>query len=77
MLRFRKEAEENMTLQPELERRVGEVLLMVQEILPSGLQQWRNLILPQIEHPRGFMSPLDLAQELGDSLFWLYFRLGM
>ncbi|KAJ5547257.1 hypothetical protein N7494_004842 [Penicillium frequentans] len=77
MLRFRKEAEENMTLQPELERRVGEVLLMVQEILPSGLQQWRNLILPQIEHPRGFMSPLDLAQELGESLFWLYFRLDL
>lgn len=77
MLRFRKEAEENITLQPELERRIGEVLLMVQELLPSGLQQWRNFILPKIEHPRGFMSPLDLTQELGESLFWLYFRLGM
>ncbi|KAJ5630380.1 uncharacterized protein N7484_010480 [Penicillium longicatenatum] len=77
MLRFRKEAKDNMTLQPELERRVGEVLLLVQELLPSGLQQWRNLILPLIEHPRGFMSPLDLAQEPGESLFWLYFRLDL
>lgn len=77
MLRFRKEAEESMALQSELKRRAAEVLLLVQALLPSGLQQWRNLILPQIGHPRGFMSPLDLAQELGESLFWLYFRLGM
>ncbi|KAJ5765755.1 hypothetical protein N7520_005314 [Penicillium odoratum] len=77
MLRFRKEAEESLALRPELERHVGNVLLLVQELLPSGLHQWRNLILPQFEHPRGFISPLDLAEELGESLFWFYFRLDL
>lgn len=78
ILRFRKEAEaeESVSLQPDLERHAGKALLLLQELLPAGLKQWRSLIAPRIEHPHGFMTPTDLAQELGGATFWLYFRLG-
>ncbi|KAJ5936280.1 hypothetical protein N7454_005578 [Penicillium verhagenii] len=76
MLRFRRE-EQALTYNLELERHIASALLLLQEILPSGLQHWRDIISPHINHPHGFISPLDLVQEVGNSLFWFYFKLGM
>ena len=76
-LRFLKEVKENLALQPKLINDAGELLILLQELLPSGLQQWRSLIYSRVENGGGFMSPIDLAQELGEAVFWLYFRLGM
>ncbi|KAJ5936590.1 hypothetical protein N7466_003040 [Penicillium verhagenii] len=76
MLRFRRE-EQALNYNLELERHTASALLLLQEILPSGLQQWRDIILPHTNHPHGFISPLDLVQELGNSLFWVYFKLDL
>ncbi|KAJ6015300.1 hypothetical protein N7540_009891 [Penicillium herquei] len=78
LLRFRKEAEEvGISPQTDLEGHAGKALLLLQELLPAGLKQWRSIIAPRVECPGGFISPTDLAQELGDALFWLYFRLDL
>lgn len=76
ILRFRKEATENLTLQPDLVRCAGQALLLLQEVLPAGLQRWRDLIMPQIEPLGALIAPTALNEELGEALFWLYFRLG-
>lgn len=72
-IRFRKEAEESLPLQPESVRIAGQALLILQSLLPYGIDQWRA----QIEPLDGFVSPTALTEELGEALFWLYFRLGM
>lgn len=70
--RFRKEAEEGLDIQPELVKRAGHVLLLLQDLLPVGIQRWR----PQIEAAGGFFNPTAVTEGLGEPLFWLHFRLG-
>ncbi|KAJ5731534.1 uncharacterized protein N7483_006042 [Penicillium malachiteum] len=78
ILRFRKEAEEEeISPQTDVERHAGKALLLLQELLPAGLQQWRSIIASRVEYAGGFMSPTDLAQGLGDALFWFYFQLDL
>lgn len=74
--KFRKEAETSLMIEPESSRHAGRALLMLQDFLTAGPQKWRDLLM----HLRGvyngftFLSPLGDA--LGESLFWLYFRIG-
>lgn len=74
---FCKEAETSLSLQPDLLRHAGYALLLLQDILPSGLQQWRYLIQSHVQPIYGLLSPSDLNEKLGEALFWLIFRLGM
>lgn len=76
LLRFRKEATESLVLQPDLVGRAGQTLLLLQEILPAGLQGWRDLIRPHIESSIAVISPTVLTEEPGAALFWLHLRLG-
>lgn len=70
--RFRKEAEAGLDMQPELVKHAGRVLLLLQDLLPVGIQRWRS----QIESAGGFFVQDAMAEELGEALFWLHFRLG-
>ncbi|KAJ5183779.1 hypothetical protein N7492_001395 [Penicillium capsulatum] len=72
LLRFRKEAMDSLALQPDPVGRAGQALLLIQEILPAGLEKWRDLILPQID---AVTSLTALTEELDEALFWLYLRL--
>jgi hypothetical protein len=73
--RFRKEAEESLALEYDLARYAGHTLLMLQDALPVGPQQWRNVLMPRIEHVSDFASRA-VGEEVGEALLWLYFRLG-
>ncbi|CAI7661965.1 unnamed protein product [Penicillium palitans] len=73
---FRKEAEESLALEYDLPRYAGHTLLMLQDALPAGPQQWRSLLIPRIEHISDFASRA-VGEEVGDALFWLYFRLDL
>ncbi|CRL24685.1 Fungal transcriptional regulatory protein, N-terminal [Penicillium camemberti] len=73
---FRKEAEESLALEYDLARYAGHTLLMLQDALPAGPQQWRSLLIPRIEHISDFASRA-VGEEVGDALFWLYFRLDL
>ncbi|KAJ5719947.1 hypothetical protein N7493_006825 [Penicillium malachiteum] len=78
ILRFRKEAEDHeISPQTDLERHAGKALLLLKELLPAGIKQWRSIIAPRVEFPGGFILPNHLTQELGEALFWLYFRLDL
>lgn len=70
---FRKEAEESLELQPDLVRQAGHAILLLQDLLPSGLQRWRDWI----ESTASYLSPISMTEDLGEALFWLHFRLGM
>ncbi|KAJ5118087.1 Protein of unknown function DUF3468 [Penicillium atrosanguineum] len=72
-IRFRKEAEESLELQPDLVRQAGHAILLLQDLLPLGLQRWRGWI----ESAGSYLSPLSMTEDLGEALFWLHFRLGM
>ena len=72
-IRFRKEAEDNLELQPDLIRQAGHAILLLQDLLPLGLQRWRGLI----ESVGRWLSPTSMTDDLGEALFWLHFRLGM
>ncbi|KGO66629.1 hypothetical protein PEX1_064660 [Penicillium expansum] len=71
---FRKEAEDSLALEYDLARYAGHTLLMLQDALPAGPQQWRSLLIDKIEHISDFASRA-VGEELGDALLWLYFRL--
>lgn len=73
--KLRKEAEETLVLEYDLARYAGHTLLMLQDALSAGPQQWRSLLVPKIEHISDFASRA-VGEEVGDALFWLYFRLG-
>lgn len=76
-LRFRKEAEDTLGLQPELIGHAGRALLFLQDLLPLGLQHWRDLLVPQMETVDGLVHPATLGEELGEGVFWLHFRLDL
>jgi hypothetical protein len=73
--RFRKEAEESLALEYDLARYAGHTLLMLQDALPAGPQQWRSLLVHRIEHISDFASRA-VGEEVGEALLWLYFRFG-
>ncbi|KAJ5520921.1 hypothetical protein N7463_001374 [Penicillium fimorum] len=73
---FRKEAEESLALEYDLARYAGHTLLMLQDALPAGPQQWRSLLVHRIEHISDFASRAG-GEEVGDALLWLYFRLDL
>jgi hypothetical protein len=72
---FRKEAEESLALEYDLARYAGHTLLMLQDALPAGPQQWRSLLVHRIEHISDFASRA-VGEEVGEALLWLYFRFG-
>lgn len=72
-IRFRKEAEESLGLQPDLVRQAGYAILLLQDLLPSGLHRWRNWL----DSANHYLSPMSMTDDLGEALFWLHFRLGM
>lgn len=72
---FRTEAEESLPLEYDLARYAGHTLLMLQDALPAGPHQWRNLLLPRIDHVSDFASRA-VGEEIGEALLWLYFRFG-
>ncbi|KAJ6127997.1 hypothetical protein N7471_009214 [Penicillium samsonianum] len=74
--KLRKEAEETLVLEYDLARYAGHTLLMLQDALSAGPQQWRSLLVPKIEHISDFASRA-VGEEVGDALFWLYFRLDL
>lgn len=76
LLRFRKEAEEGLSSRADIMRHAGETLLLLQELLPSGFQRWRSIVVPWFDQIEGLIAPADLAFELGNSLFWLSLRIG-
>jgi hypothetical protein len=73
-LRFRGEAEDSLDLESESIGRAGRALLLLQDLLRSGLQDWRNLISPQIEPIGCLVQPVAMEEELGEGIFWLHFR---
>lgn len=76
-IRFREEAEDSLGLQPELVGSAGRALLLVQDLLPSGIQHWRDLLLPRMQSVGCLMHPDAMGEELGEGMFWLYFRLDL
>jgi hypothetical protein len=72
-IRFRKEAEDSLELQPDLIRQAGHAMILLQDLLPLGLQRWRGLIAPV----GSCVSPISMSDDLGEALFWLHFRLGI
>lgn len=76
-IRFRAEAEDSLGLQPELIESAGRVLLLIQDLLPSGIQYWRKFLEPKIQTPGYFAGPGAMQEELGEGIFWLYFRLDL
>lgn len=76
-IRFRAEAEDSLGLQPELVESAGRVLLLIQDLLPSGIQYWRKFLEPKIRTPGYFVDPDAMQDELGEGIFWLYFRLDL
>ncbi|KAJ5085256.1 hypothetical protein N7532_010027 [Penicillium argentinense] len=75
-MRFRKEAEESLVMEAAMLRHTGQALLLLQRILPAGVQQWRDRLEPHIESD-GLVTPGALAEEMGEELFWLHFRLDL
>lgn len=73
---FRTEAEGSLALECDLARHAGQTLLMLQDALPSGPQQWRALLAPTIEQACDFASRAGQGEDVGEALLWLYFRLG-
>ncbi|KXG52122.1 uncharacterized protein PGRI_084060 [Penicillium griseofulvum] len=73
---FRKEAEESLALEYDLARYAGYTLLLLQDALPAGPQQWRSLLVHKIEHISDFASRA-VGEEVGDALLWLCFRLDL
>lgn len=69
---FRKEAEEGLENQPELVKRAGRILLLLQDLLPVGFHRWRS----HIEAASGSFAQTMPTGELGEAVFWLHFRLG-
>ncbi|OQD89053.1 hypothetical protein PENANT_c003G00081 [Penicillium antarcticum] len=43
--RFRRKAKESLAVEPDLARNAGQTLLMLQDVLPAGPQQWRNILM--------------------------------
>ncbi|KAJ9483745.1 hypothetical protein VN97_g9653 [Penicillium thymicola] len=74
--KFRKEAEESLALEYDLTRYAGHALLILQDTLSAGPQQWRSLLIDRIEHISDFASRA-VGEEVGDALLWLYFRLDL
>jgi hypothetical protein len=74
---FRKEAKESLAVESDLARHAGQTLLMLQDVLPAGPQQWRNILMHSIEQGCDFSSQTGLGEEVGEALLWLYFRIGM
>ncbi|KAJ5209990.1 hypothetical protein N7491_009801 [Penicillium cf. griseofulvum] len=73
---FRKEAEQSLALEYDLARYAGYTILMLQDALPAGPQQWRSLLIHKIEHISDFASRA-VGEEVGDALLWLCFRLDL
>lgn len=69
---FRKEAEEGLENQPELVKRAGRILLLLQDLLPVGFHRWRS----HIEAASGSFAQTMPTGELDEALFWVHFRLG-
>ncbi|KAJ5124860.1 uncharacterized protein N7515_008685 [Penicillium bovifimosum] len=74
--RLRKEAEESLANEYDLARYAGHTLLMLQDALPVGPRQWRNVLMPRIKHVSDFASRA-VGEEVGEALLWLYFRLDL
>ncbi|KAJ6134588.1 hypothetical protein N7523_000910 [Penicillium sp. IBT 18751x] len=72
-IRFRKEAEESLEFQPDLVEQAGHAILLLQDLLPSGLHRWRSWLDSADNH----LSPMSLTEDLGEALFWLHFRLDL
>lgn len=73
---FRKEAEGSLAFESDLARHAGQALIMLHDVLPSGPQRWRSLLVHRIEHACDFASHTGQGEEVGEALLWLYFRLG-
>jgi hypothetical protein len=73
---FRKEAEGSLAFESDLARHAGQTLLMLQDALPAGPQQWRSLLVHKIEGACDFASHAGQGEEVGEALLWLYFRFG-
>jgi hypothetical protein len=73
---FRKEAEGSLAFESDLARHAGQTLLMLQDALPAGPQQWRGLLSHSIESACDFASHAGQGEEVGEALLWLYFRFG-
>ncbi|GES65824.1 hypothetical protein ATEIFO6365_0012021600 [Aspergillus terreus] len=72
---FRKAAEEILVF-PGLTGQAGQALLLIQELLPLGLRQWRDHLTPQLgPFGKTLPSPTALSEALGDAVFWFLFRL--
>ncbi|CAG8040837.1 unnamed protein product [Penicillium olsonii] len=74
---FRREAEGTLALECDLARHAGQALIMLQDALPSGPQQWRALLAPTIKQACDFASREGQAEDVGEALLWLYFRLDL
>lgn len=74
-IRFRKEAEETLSAETDMLRRTGQALLLLQDILPSGAQQWRDKLQSHVE-AGGIVMPTTMDEEMCEESFWLHFRLG-
>ncbi|KAL5363444.1 hypothetical protein BJX96DRAFT_186992 [Aspergillus floccosus] len=74
---FGKAAEEVLVL-PGLVGHAGRALLLMQELLPLSLRQWRDHLTRQLR-PFGktLPSPTALSDALGDAVFWFLFRLDL
>ncbi|CAI7580639.1 unnamed protein product [Penicillium bialowiezense] len=74
---YRKEAEGSLALECDLARHAGQALVMLQDVLPSGPRQWRNLLIPTLEQACDFSSQTGQGEDVGEALLWLYFRLDL
>ncbi|KAF7712606.1 Fungal Zn(2)-Cys(6) binuclear cluster domain-containing protein [Penicillium ucsense] len=76
-VQFRSEAEETLAFEPELARSAGRTLLLFQDLLQYGIQQWRDLLAAQFENFSFSLHPIVMQDELGEAIFWFQFRLDL
>lgn len=76
-VRFGSEAEETLAFEADLVRSAGRALLLFQDLLQYGLQQWRDVLTPHIESLGFLLHPVAMQDELGEAIFWLHFRLDL
>ncbi|KAL4896077.1 hypothetical protein BDV59DRAFT_191336 [Aspergillus ambiguus] len=73
-LRYRQEAGDILALQPDLICHAGQALLLLRDLLSSGLRQWRSLLAPHVERVGSLASSAALSEPLYEALFWFHFR---
>jgi hypothetical protein len=75
-IRYRREAENGLTLANEHIRRAGTIILMLGDFFSSCPHEWRGLLFQHLSTSGVLSSLAGLMEHLDEPLFWLYLRIG-